>query len=164
MEAKFPFNVRVYGILINEKRELLVSDEFEYNIYFTKLPGGGLEYGEGLRDGLRREFREECEAEIAVREHFYTTDFFVKSAFGESQVISVYYQVQLLQPLMLEFKEKAFDFDGQESAGPEGNGKDDAGKQSFRWIPLSALRPEDMTFPIDRRVAELIIENTDSLL
>lgn len=154
MEAKFPFNVRVYGILINEHQELLVSDEFEHNVNFSKFPGGGLEYGEGLRDGLKREFFEECGAAVEVLEHFYTTDFFVKSAFGENQVISVYYRVKLRQPLDLEFREKAFDFAGQTGEV----------MQSFRWIPLPKLRSEDMTFPIDRHVVKLILENPGRLL
>ncbi|HTK18679.1 MAG TPA: NUDIX domain-containing protein, partial [Mucilaginibacter sp.] len=85
------FNVRVYGLLINENQEILVSDEQEYGMRFTKFPGGGLEYGEGMTDGLKREFVEECNLDIEIINHFYTTDFFVKSAFNESQIISVYY-------------------------------------------------------------------------
>ncbi|HEY1007169.1 MAG TPA: NUDIX domain-containing protein, partial [Sphingobacteriaceae bacterium] len=79
----YPFNVRVYGLLINDGREILLSDEEEYGVRFTKFPGGGLEYGEGLREGLRREFMEECLAEVEVLDHFYTTDFYIKSAFNE---------------------------------------------------------------------------------
>jgi len=30
---------------------------------FSKFPGGGLEYGEGLIEGLKREFVEECNVE-----------------------------------------------------------------------------------------------------
>ena len=52
----YPFNVRVYGLLINDKNEILISDEQEYGTRFTKFPGGGLEFGEGLIDGLKREF------------------------------------------------------------------------------------------------------------
>jgi hypothetical protein len=47
------FNVRVYGLLFDEKNRLLVSDEFIRGNYFTKLPGGGLEFGEGTRDCLK---------------------------------------------------------------------------------------------------------------
>lgn len=154
MEAKFPFNVRVYGILINERNELLVSDEFEHSTSFSKLPGGGLEYGEGPVEGLKREFMEECLAEVEVLEHFYTTDFFVRSAFDDSQVISIYYLVRLLKPLELSFKEHIFDFEGQTGEV----------MQSFRWIPLSRLTPDDMTYPIDRHVARLILENPGRLL
>lgn len=152
-KGTYPFNVRVYGILVNAKRELLVSDEFEDNIYFSKFPGGGLEYGEGLRDGLKREIKEEIDGEIEILDHFYTTDFFVKSAFDESQVISVYYRIRLLRPLNLEFKTTRYDFAGQSGAR----------KQSLRWIPLNALLPDDLTLPIDRHVANLIIENPDRL-
>ena len=53
------FNLRVYGILINDKKQVLVSDEFIRGNYYTKFPGGGLEFGEGTRDCLKREFMEE---------------------------------------------------------------------------------------------------------
>ena len=53
------FNIRVYGILINEQNQVLVSDELIRGNYYTKFPGGGLEFGEGTRDCLVREFKEE---------------------------------------------------------------------------------------------------------
>src|SRR5207248_4907723 len=37
------FNVRVYGILIGENRQVLVSDEYIRGGYYTKFPGGGLD-------------------------------------------------------------------------------------------------------------------------
>ena len=70
------FNVRVYGILIDDQNRLLVSDEFIRGSYITKLPGGGLEIGEGTRECLVREFMEEAALTINVGTHFYTTDFF----------------------------------------------------------------------------------------
>ena len=36
------FNVRAYGLLVNEANQILVSDEKEYGRLFTKFPGGGL--------------------------------------------------------------------------------------------------------------------------
>src|SRR6201996_9542253 len=104
------FNVRVYGLLINSSNEILISDEQEYGMRFTKFPGGGLEQGEGLIDGLKREFVEECNAEVEILSHFYTTDFYVKSAFNDSQIISVYYLVKNIAPLNLSIKTKTFDF------------------------------------------------------
>ena len=41
------FNLRVYGILLGENKQVLVSDEFIRGSYYTKFPGGGLEFGEG---------------------------------------------------------------------------------------------------------------------
>jgi ADP-ribose pyrophosphatase YjhB (NUDIX family) len=139
------FNVRVYGLLLNDNDEVLVSDELEYGMQFTKFPGGGLELGEGLIDGLKREFMEECNLEIEVVGHFYTTDFFVKSAFNNSQVISVYYLVRSITPVDLVTKTIAFDFDGEGEV-----------LQSFRWINLTALCIADFAFATDKRVVELL--------
>ncbi len=140
------FNVRVYGLLINEHNELLISDEQEYGMRFTKFPGGGLELGEGLIDGLKREFLEECQVEVEVLSHFYTTDFFVISAFNNSQVISVYYKIKNLTPLNLVFKQKVFDFDGEGDV-----------LQAFRWVKLNDLKVEDFTFETDRHVVKLLL-------
>lgn len=137
------FNVRVYGLLINAKNEILISDEHEYGKYFSKFPGGGLELGEGLIDALKREFMEECNAEVEITGHFYTTDFYEKSAFNDSQVISVYYLVKEINPLQLSFKTKAFDFD-------------EGVFQSFRWINLKDLTEDDVTFKTDKTVVNLL--------
>jgi len=88
------FNVRVYGILINEHQHVLVADELIRGKEFTKFPGGGLEFGEGPRSCLLREFKEETGVIVSVREHLYTTDVFLASAFDDdSQIISIYYMV-----------------------------------------------------------------------
>jgi 8-oxo-dGTP diphosphatase len=141
------FNVRVYGILINENNLVLISDEEEHGVRFSKFPGGGLEYGEGLIEGLKREFIEECELDIDVIDHFYTTDFFCKSAFNESQIISIYYLVKPKSKINLRMKDKIFDFDSEGDI-----------KQAFRWKKVSDLELDDVTFPTDKRVVELLKE------
>ncbi|MDN3582868.1 NUDIX domain-containing protein [Mucilaginibacter flavus] len=140
------FNVRVYGLLLNDNDELLISDEQEYGMRFTKFPGGGLELGEGLIDGLKREFMEECDVEIEVVNHFYTTDFVVKSAFNNSQIISVYYLVRNITPVNVTIKTVPFDFDGEGEI-----------LQAFRWVPITALSIADFEFPTDKRVVELLL-------
>ena len=45
--AEKKFNIRVYGLLINDRNEILVSDEFRMGVFMTKFPGGGLKFGEG---------------------------------------------------------------------------------------------------------------------
>ncbi|GGH00895.1 NUDIX domain-containing protein [Mucilaginibacter phyllosphaerae] len=147
MSKKF-FNVRVYGLLINARNEVLISDEQEYGFRFTKFPGGGLEYGEGLIEGLKREFVEECNTEVEVISHFYTTDFFVKSAFNDSQIISVYYLVKAVSDLRFTTKTVLFDFDGEGDV-----------LQSFRWVKLSNLTVDEFTFPTDQYVADLLIKS-----
>ncbi len=145
------FNVRVYGVLLDEKKRLLVSDEFIRGQYITKLPGGGLEIGEGTRDCLQREFKEETGLDVKVGEHLYTTDFFQISAFNlTDQIISIYYHVHPISPLILDVKEKPFDFAPHQIANPQGE------SEVFRWINWADIHPDSMTLPIDRVVMELI--------
>jgi 8-oxo-dGTP diphosphatase len=86
------FNIRVYGICIANGK-LLVNEEIIRGKKIIKFPGGGLHWGEGIIDCLKREWKEELNIDIEVKGHFYTTDFFQTSAFDNSQVISIYYWV-----------------------------------------------------------------------
>lgn len=89
------FNIRVYGICLLQDRHFVLSQEKYQQSEFVKFPGGGLEYGEGLKDALIREWREESGLEVEVLDHFYTTDYFQKSLFDDRQVISIYYWVRI---------------------------------------------------------------------
>ena len=103
------FTVRVYGILFDDNKRILVSDEFIRGDYFTKFPGGGLELGEGTRDCLKREFKEETGLDVTVGEHIYTTDYFQQSAFNSNdQIISIYYFVEAKDVSNLSVKNKNF--------------------------------------------------------
>ncbi|WP_462318410.1 NUDIX domain-containing protein [Marinilabilia sp.] len=147
MTTRNCFNIRVYGICI-ENDHLLVSDEYVMDMYMTKLPGGGLEYGEAPPECLKRECLEEMNLKIQISDHFYTTDFFQPTKFyKDTQLISIYYTFSLPSSHNLRISSRKFDF--REKIN---------GMQSFRWIPLSRLSPEDMTFPIDKRVVQLIKE------
>jgi ADP-ribose pyrophosphatase YjhB (NUDIX family) len=139
------FNIRVYGIWIFEDEKVLVSDERIADFCFTKFPGGGLEWGEGLKDCLIREWKEELDVEIEVINHIYTTDFFQLSAFNDSQVISVYYQVKPLQMPSCDFQTKPLNF---KQLGHE--------ECLFRWIPIQQLTMQDLTLPIDKQIVSLI--------
>lgn len=150
----YPFNIRAYALIIRENH-VLVTDEFRMNQEMTKFPGGGLEFGEGLVDCVRREIREEIGLEALEVKHFYTTDFFVASAFdAKAQVISVYYRVELesedLHKIRISSDKYAW---GQ---GPED------GAQLFRWLPINSLLKEELTFPIDQQVAQLLASNLGS--
>lgn len=138
----FPFNVRVYGILIDDENQVLISDERTQHVSFTKFPGGGLEYGEGLIDALKREFLEECNLEIEIIKHIYTTDFFELSSFNSSQIISIYYQVKPSNKLLIDIKSKAFDFETEEIFTEK--------EEVFRLIPVNEMVTEDLTFKTDR--------------
>src|ERR1700748_737942 len=109
------FNLRVYGILLGDNQEILVSDEYIRGGYYTKFPGGGLELGEGTRDCLKREFKEEMNLEVEIGNHLYTTDFYQVSAFNPAhQIISIYYMVKALETIKVPLRTKEFDFDEQQ--------------------------------------------------
>ncbi len=140
------FNIRVYGILINEKKQVLVSDELIKGHRITKFPGGGLEFGEGTIECIKREFIEETSNEIEIVEHFYTTDYFQLSAYNsEHQIISIYYLVKPVSTFNITSTEKVFDFEG---------GKQH--EQTFRWIDLKTISENDFTLPIDKKVGEML--------
>ncbi|MBL7884721.1 MAG: NUDIX hydrolase [Bacteroidia bacterium] len=132
------FNIRVYGILINEQNQVLVSDEIIKGHHITKFPGGGLEFGEGIVDCLKREFMEETDNEIEISTHFYTTDFFQQSAYNPNhQIISIYYMVK-----------PKHDFFTPSNTTTE--------EQSFRWIELQNISANNFTLPIDKVVGNLL--------
>ena len=144
--------VRVYGILIDSTHGLLVSDEFIRGNYFTKLPGGGLELGEGTRDCLVREFKEETGLDVTIGDHIYTTDFYQPSAFREGdQILSIYYYVHPISLETLQTRATAFDFKPEEVADITGQA------EHTRWIPLQQLSEADMSLPIDKIVIDLIL-------
>lgn len=147
------FNLRVYGVLINPDRQVLVSDEFIRGAYYTKFPGGGLEFGEGTRDCLRREFREEMGLHVAVGDHLYTTDYFQMSAFNPAhQIISIYYRVEALEPIRAPLRDKPFDFDAQQLQVYENTSE----TETFRFINWDDFSADSVTLPIDKLVAALV--------
>lgn len=149
------FNIRVYGILLGEDKKVLVSDEFIRGNYYTKFPGGGLEFGEGTRDCLKREFKEEMDLEVKVTDHIYTTDFFQMSAFNpEHQIISIYYFAEALEPIKAPLRNKPFDFDERELSVYQAKGE----TETFRFIDLNDFSAESVTLPIDKVVAEMVKE------
>lgn len=146
------FNVRVYGILRDDHR-ILVTDEFIRGNYFTKFPGGGLEFGEGTRDCVKREFKEEANLDVTVGEHIYTTDFFQISAFNNvDQIICIYYFVHVDKPFQLDTKTKPFDFTPEQTADITSN------CEVFRWIEMNDFSENSVSLPIDKVVANLLKE------
>ncbi|MDF1547753.1 MAG: NUDIX domain-containing protein [Bacteroidales bacterium] len=142
------FTIRVYAIIVNENNEVLVSDEYQYDTLITKFPGGGMEFGEGTIQALEREADEEFGQEIDVLEHFYTTDFFQQAMFLEqTQVVSIYYKAKFKKKIQFTTSRTRFDFEELVHEA-----------QSFRWIKISELDVGEITFPIDKRAAELLIK------
>lgn len=128
------FNIRVYGIWIN-KRNVLVNEEIIRGRKIIKFPGGGLNWGEGLTDCLKREWQEELGITVDIVRHFYTTDFFQPSAFDNSQVISVYYLIT-----------------GQ---APDNIVNTEANERTF-WMSADNITANTFTLPIDKIVGEML--------
>lgn len=145
------FNIRVYGLLLDSQNRLLVSDEYIRGEFFTKLPGGGLEFGEGTRDGLAREFMEETGIAVTVGSHLYTTDFFQISAFNKKdQIISIYYMVSSTESDKIKTSEKNFDFSPEQIADKNGT------FESFRWVNFEELNEDSMSLPIDKVAIQIL--------
>jgi 8-oxo-dGTP diphosphatase len=131
--------IRVYALIFNDNSEVLVLKEKYKNFKMTKFPGGGLEFGEGVVDCLKRELQEEFEnLEIENISHFYTTDFFQVSAFNnEEQIISIYYKVNLKNLISLKLRSL--------------NSNQDGPTEMF-WLDLKEEHIRQFTFPIDKKV------------
>lgn len=138
------YNIRVYAIIVRGD-EILLTDEYRMGIVMTKFPGGGHEWGEGLRETVIRECEEELNQTPLEAAHFYTTDFFVASAFRETdQLISVYYTVQLPDPGAIIVAQALNELSRLDGA------------QQFRWVKVQQLHEDAVTFPIDKLVVKML--------
>src|SRR4051812_46053396 len=148
------FTIRVYGILIDENKRVLLSDEFIRGDCYTKFPGGGMEFGEGTRDCLKREFKEETGLDVTIGEHIYTTDYFQISAFNKKdQIVSIYYYAHPVDPTelsRLNTKTTVFDFAPHQVADMS------AQCELLRWIEWNDLTEEKLSLSIDKIVVRMI--------
>lgn len=139
------FNIRVYGIIINEKNEVLVSDEYRFGRSFTKFPGGGLQWGEGTVECLKRELQEELGLDAEIGELFYVNEFSQISAFSENDQLFGFY-----------FRVKSIVFNEIPTSNHELPLTQEGEK--FRWIAVAEISEDDMTFPLDKIVAGMLIK------
>ena len=131
--------------MLNDRNELLLAEEFHFDRFMRKLPGGGLQFGEGPEEALRRELKEEMDIHVQIGRHLHTTDFFVPSAFNpDHQVIGIYYDVTVPPGLEKKFR--------------DGNKKEwTNGDVTFSWKSLPGINSADLTFPMDRRALEVFL-------
>ena len=130
-------NIRVYAIYLNEKNELMALDERYAGEKLIKLPGGGLEFGEGTIECLHREFAEELNLKIEVLEHFYTQEDFLVSRFRENeQLLTIYYTVNILNLEDLNILDDSI--------------------ENVKWVSLHEENP--LPLPIDKIVFEKLKE------
>lgn len=127
------FNLRVYGLLVRNGK-LLVSSEQYKGHHLVKFPGGGVEYGEGVKDALKREWQEELQTDIEIGELIYVTDYFLPSAFNkEDQIICIYYRIHTEDVVMQGEHE-----------------------HELLWIDLKGEEYNDFSFPQEQKVYEML--------
>jgi ADP-ribose pyrophosphatase YjhB (NUDIX family) len=132
------FNLRVYALII-ERDSILVSRELIGGKYLYKFPGGGLQYGEGLIEGLQRESMEEMNQNLKNIKHFYTTDFFQQSQFdSKDQLIAIYYKAKLTLKINNKLKVPIKDF------------------PVFEWKKITDFSDKELHFPTDKFVFNLL--------
>jgi ADP-ribose pyrophosphatase YjhB (NUDIX family) len=135
------FNIRVYGIWV-QNNKILVNEELIRGRHIIKFPGGGLDWGEGIKDCLIREWKEELGIDIEVLNHFYTTDFFQPSAYDNSQVISIYYFVTAVVPDLIINSEP---------------------NERTYWMNAFDVSADTFTLPIDKIVGDMLHEHFEYL-
>lgn len=145
MLIKGPFNIRVYGLCLNEG-DIWLSEEHSDKYHFVKFPGGGLMPGEGLTDCLKREWLEETGCVVKAHSFYYVNEFCQISAFApDQQIFSFYYTLDSPMP------------------------DTDIFHKEIRWnqefsvrvfkTKLMDLRQEDLSFPIDKIVLAKLQED-----
>ncbi len=142
------FTIRVYGLLIHNEHILLSRENIHGDIY-TKFPGGGLEFGEGVVACLKREFMEEVGIKLTKLEHFYTTEDYWPSAFHNppKQVLSIYYTVWSDELDNIKTGNPADDFLLKKDQD-----------QILYWCKLYELKDQKIKLPIDRIVVEKLTD------
>lgn len=132
------FRIGIYGMLL-QNNYLLVAHEIIQGQSVVKLPGGGLQFGEGTIDALKREFKEELNISIHKVHHIYTTDFFVQSAFNKDyQVIAIYYLVESTHTLPFP----SFSMNNIQ----------------FTWQALSLIDKKFFTFDTDNKALQHLLQ------
>jgi len=135
------FNIRVYGIWLKND-QILISNENIDGFEMVKLPGGGLEFGEGTKDCLIREFKEELDVKIEVKKLLHTTDTFIESAFKKNeQIIACHYLVDS-SDLIREYAITQSTKVGRQN------------KISFEWRDLTKALFQEFTFEMDKIALE----------
>jgi len=138
------FNLRVYALIVNEFNEILISDEYRYGKFFSKFPGGGVQANEGIREALKRELNEElgyCNTEATF---FYFNESHQASAFDNSTLVAFYYIIRMPKMELGKLPSYSIPFSEEQ--------------EKQRWVKLSELLPQDLTFPIDQQVIEKFLK------
>lgn len=138
------FNIRVYGVW-QKGNKILVSNENIDGFKMLKLPGGGLELGEGPVECVIREYKEELNIDVKIVGLLHTTSGFLQSAFRENeQVIAIHYLVKC------EDNIKSYDTVQTTNVGRQNI-------HHFEWKELNDELLSQFTFQMDREALDQLV-------
>lgn len=144
-------SIRVYGIVIHADRGLLLSKEKIKGNFYTKLPGGGLEFGESTENCLKRELVEELGQGFEIIRLFSVSNLVIESKFMPStQVVPIYYlAIPKNWAKLLDFTQK------HRLHHPEG---DFSTVIQYEWRQITDLSADDFSFPAEKALFPEIIK------
>lgn len=87
----------VAGICLSHHKIYAMEKGYGPYKYYFEFPGGKVEENENLEDALKREFKEELNAEIKILSHFYKTSY----TYPEFHVHLDYYLCEFLSSFIL---------------------------------------------------------------
>ena len=97
MSQRFNMRVGANAVIVRDDAILLVEFGNGWKRHFN-LPGGGIEPGESIVDGLRRELREETCAEITVEPLLLALEYFpphFDQRYGDLHKLSLIFRCDL---------------------------------------------------------------------
>ena len=89
--------IEVTAFIINKNKTLILKRAEHKKVLpgFFELPGGGVEFGEGLEDALKREVKEEIDLEIKVNKLYSS----FSSIINNTQYIDIQFYVEIISNL-----------------------------------------------------------------
>lgn len=151
INKKFPFTIRVYGLLINNGK-ILIAEEKHFNTRMIKFPGGGLEYGESPEECLKREFKEECGIKLCKSTLLFCSKQYIPSKFHtNTQVIPLYYRVESHEIAKLKISKQ-----WKTELEMENN------ELFFHWLAIKDIQAEFFTFPGDQEFYKHLLKGASN--
>jgi len=141
------WNLRVYGLLIEDGWILLSRESYPgFEGFMIKLPGGGMQLGEGPEEALTREMEEEVGLKVHSVEIVHIPASCHRSHFDNSQVVSLYYRVKRDSGQIPRHMNREVI-------------RGETVYQEFYWCSLKELDAASMTWETDREVVEALLKS-----
>lgn len=126
-KEKFFFRPSAYGIIIHKNKIVTLTNKSNGKLWF---PGGGVEIGEKVEEGLRREIAEETGLDVVIKKLIFTKEnFFYYQPLDEAYHAFLFFY--LCKPLT-----KKLILDDQ---------VDDLESKKPRWTVINKIKEEELS-------------------